>query len=183
MRTKVSTDFRSDAGDLSDPEDGAEAAAAQARHLVESYLASFADETEHLGRLAGALTARTIQRCRSRPERDLVETALEEAEGDLTAWSLFVLGHERVGAHSAVLVARAAYRACGGGKRWPGVLLRYDLPDGFVDAMRAAAPLPTPPERPGRMVLQPLETWTAISPVAPRLWNRLVSVFAGTLRV
>ena len=160
--------------------DGDRHDAVAARLAVVSYLATFGDDPEHTARLAEALTARALRRCRLRPELDVSATALEEAERDLLAWSLFVLGPDRVDEHSAALVACAAYQACGRATRWPGALLRYDLPDGFVEAMRSAAPPPTPEERPGRMVAQPLETWSPVE--LPGLWHRLLGALAGTSR-
>lgn len=166
-----------------EPEPAADDGAAVVRAQVVRFFEAFGDRPEHINWLVDALVARAAQRCRTREQADLAETAIAEAESDLTAWALFVLGPERVGRGSAILVARAAYRACGGADRWPGVLLRYDLPEGFIGAMREAAPPPTPPERPGRMVVQPLDNWSFRSAAAPALWNRLISVFANTSRV
>lgn len=161
--------------------DGESPSLAAARRKVSAYLRAFGDEARHNDDLTDDLLGRAVQRCAA--GQDLVEAAVHEAESDLAAWSLHVLGNERVDDRSAILVARAAYQACGRSTGWPGVLLRYDLPDGFVDAMRAAAPPATPPERRGQMIVQPLETWSPVAVASPRLWNRLTGVFANIGRV
>ena len=185
MRISVSSDRRPEDADGTDRANGVpgDDDAAATRSLLTSYFAAFGEAPEHVAGLAEGLTARAAQRRRLRPDRDLAELALEEAGHEVTAWALFVLGRERVDAECAALVARAAYRACGGAVRWPGVLLRYDPPVGFVDEMRSAAPPPTPPERRGRMVTQPLETWSPLSAATPRLVNRLINVFANASRI
>ena len=142
-----------------------------------AYLSTFGDSDERIRQLTTLLGTRAVRRWQVRRDRPLAEIAFEEVEADLTAWAFFVIGRERIGDHSAVLVARVAYPACEAAERWPGVLLSYDLPPEFVAAMREAAPLPTPPERPGRMVAQPLERWSPAD-VGPRLWHRLVGAIS-----
>lgn len=179
MHREVVSGHRADSGDagIASP-----AAVGRARVELVAYFSGFGLDGERAGRLAGTLLVRAAQRWRVRPDRDLVEIAVEEAEADLAAWGFFVLGRERIGEHAAGLVARAAYQACGGGSLWPDMLLDYDLPVEFVRAMRAAAPPPTPPERPGRMTLQPLETWSVAQAVSPRNWTRLLGGMAGSSR-
>lgn len=179
MHGEVLGDHRADDGDAGFP---SPASVGRARVELAAYFSGFGIDGRSTGRLAEALLARAAQRWRVRPDRDLVEIAVEEAEADLAAWGSFVLGRERIGEHAAGLVARAAYQACGGGARWPELLLSYDLPAEFVSEMRAAAPPPTPPERPGRMTLQPLETWSLAAALSPRAWNRLIGVLAGGSR-
>jgi hypothetical protein len=133
----------------------------EAQDAIRSFLATFGiGGGPHADWLTTRLLARARSKCRLRPERNLVDVALEEADADFSAWALFVLGDDVVGEHSPVLLARAAYHACGGPACWPDVLLVYELPQPFVAAMRERIPMPTPPEQPGAMMEQPLEKWS-----------------------
>lgn len=154
-----------------------------AKAVVESFFATFrAPPGERTARLVEGVVQRASKRRALRPDRSLDVLALEEAEADVAAWSFFVLGKERIGDHPPILLARAAYQACGGPERWPEALLDYDLPVECVRAMREAMPVPTPPERPGRMVEQPLRTWEPGRAIRPRIFGRLISAIAATQR-
>ena len=133
----------------------------EAEAALNAYLVEFGLRPGgHLERLVGRALARARAKSRYRPASSLAAIALAEAEGDVAAWAVFVLGEERIGAHPPVMLARAAYQACGGPEAWPDVLLVYELPEAFVEAMRRATPTPTPPEQQGAMTEQPLETWS-----------------------
>ncbi len=105
--------------------------------------------------------ARAIGRWREVPQADLSALALEQIEDALGRWFAFVLGDDDLEEQSPLLVGWAAMEACGAARRWPNVLLTYDhLSPEFVEAMRAARMMPTPPELPGSMLAQPLEFWS-----------------------
>ena len=121
----------------------------EAQAAIRSFLATFGIwEGRHAEWLTTRLLARACAKCRVRPERNLADVALEEADADFSAWALFVLGDDVVGAHSPVLLARAAYHACGGPACWPDVLLVYELPQPFVAAMRERIPMRRAPGLP-----------------------------------
>lgn len=152
---------------------------AAAHDAVRGFLATFGlSSGARLDGLVASTVTRAARRQRLRGDRALSTVALEEAEADLTAWSFYILGEERIGDHPPILLARAAYQACGGPERWPDAILNYDLPAEFVREMREAMPDPTPPERPGRMVEQPLETWASARIGRPWLIERLIAAFA-----
>jgi hypothetical protein len=105
--------------------------------------------------------ARALSRWREDPDRDLSAVALEEIEDALERWFAFVLGEERFGGHSPLLVGQAALAACRATRPWPDLILSYDhLPPAFVEAMRATSAPPTPAELPGNMLEQHLEYWS-----------------------
>ena len=165
---------------MSDPVAPGNGDLAAAESTVENFFMSFGlAPGEHLRRLVARALARTRARSRTRPQADLATTALAEVEADVAAWAVFVLGEERIGEHSPVMLARAAYRACGGTEVWPDVLLVYELPETFVEAMREAAPDPTPPEQQGVMGEQPLDTWSLGSAIGVRRWTWLRNAVAG----
>jgi hypothetical protein len=104
---------------------------------------------------------RALGRWRQEPGADLSALALAEIEDALGRWFSFLLADDDLGGQSPLLVGRAALDACQAARRWPKVLLTYDhLPAAFVEEMRAARVLPTPPELPGNMLEQQLDFWS-----------------------
>jgi hypothetical protein len=100
---------------------------------------------------------------RERPEADLVDIALAEAEADLNRWFDSVLGSELIADQPPARVGRAAYLLCGAGHRWPECFLSHEaLPDHVTGALRNAVPPATPPAQPSPMPEQALESWTLI---------------------
>ena len=126
----------------------------EARDAIRSFLATFGlPGGGHAEWLTTRLLARACARFRVRPEQNLTELALEEADAEFGAWALFVLGEDVVREHSPVLLARAAYHACGGPGCWPDVLLVYELPQADLFACD-----PNLRER----VLLPAERWVTL---------------------
>lgn len=153
-------------------------------HAAEAAIATFFSsfgltDGAHFRGLVARARARARAKSRYRPDSDLAALALSEVEADVAAWAVFVLGEERIGDHSPVMLARAAYHACGGAQAWPDVLLVYELPETFVEAMRRATPDPTPPEQQGAMGEQPLETWSLSGAIGVRRWTWLRNTLAG----
>lgn len=109
--------------------------------------------------LVDQLAKLTWTRWAERPEADPATLAIEIAEAELDAWLTHVLGPNVLGEQSPLLAGRAACWSCL--PRWPELLLAYDdLPSDFVEAMRAALPVATPPPMPAAMVDQPYDAWS-----------------------
>jgi hypothetical protein len=122
---------------------------------------------------------RAIGRWRDQHGADLSALAREEVEDALGRWFSFVLGAESLGDQNPVLVGRAALEASDAARLWPGVVLTYDrLPPDFVEAMRASKVMPTPPELPGNMLEQSLESWS-LKELLTRLVGRLTRGLPG----
>ena len=106
--------------------------------------------------LPGALAAG-----RDQPEANVGECATRYAEQEFETWLTHVLDAERLAGQPALPIGRAAFLACGGPTAWPDLLLVHEaLPEGFVAAMRAAAPVLFPIPTPGTMAAQSLESWS-----------------------
>jgi hypothetical protein len=133
----------------------------QVRRALSAYLEEwgFEDGSGHQPIVAGCLR-RCASALRRRPEADPVTLAIEELERDLAAWAEFVLGRERIGTSPPLLLARVAFLACGGAKKWPGSLLSWEPPAAMIEAMRQAVPDPTPPEAEIAMAPQSFESWS-----------------------
>jgi hypothetical protein len=146
--------------------------------MVREFFATFGARGATTEQRIQAMVRRAAKRRSLRPEHSLATLALDEAEAAVTAWSFYILGKERIGDHPPILLARAAYHACNGPERWPDAVLDYDLAAECVLEMRRAMPEPTPPERRGRMVEQPLDTWAPTKTLRPWVLERLSAVFA-----
>jgi hypothetical protein len=106
--------------------------------------------------LPGALAAG-----RNQPEASVAECATRYAEQEFETWLTHVLDADRLAGQPALPIGRAAFLACGGPIAWPELLLVHEaLPEEFVAAMRAAAPVLCPIPTPGTMVAQSLESWS-----------------------
>ena len=85
------------------------------------------------------------------------------AEQAFETWLTAVLGAEHLAGQPALLIGRAAFLACDGAAKWPDLILVDEpLPEAFVVAMRAAAPLLAPMPAPGAMAAQSLEAWSIV---------------------
>jgi hypothetical protein len=133
-----------------------------ARTALRSFLGGFG-----VGREQGAdvlierLLPEAAARCRAQPEESAATSALLQAEEAFEAWLTAVLGAEELGGQPALPIGRAAFLACGGPAAWTDMILVHEpLPEAFVAAMRAAAPLLAPMPTPGTMAAQSLESWT-----------------------
>lgn len=114
---------------------------------------------ERRDQLVDDLVQRTSTRWAEQPEADAAALAVEIAEADLDAWLTHVLGSAVLGEQPPLLAGRAACWSCA--PRWPDLLLVHDdLPSAFVEAMRAALPVVTPPPLPAAMVEQPYDSWS-----------------------
>lgn len=93
---------------------------------------------------------------------DIGTFAVDEAKADLAAWFSALLGDQKGGEGSPVMVGRAAYLMCDGPVRWPQLLLAplEDLPAEFVEALRREALTPIPPSEDGDMAHQPYDAWS-----------------------
>jgi hypothetical protein len=106
--------------------------------------------------LPGALAAG-----RDQPRASAGECATLYAEQEFEIWLTHVLGADRLAGQPALPIGRAAFLACGGPTAWPDLLLVDEaLPEAFVAAMRAAAPVLLPIATPGAMAAQSLEAWS-----------------------
>jgi len=103
---------------------------------------------------------RALATWRERPEAELADLAIAEAEADLNRWFGLVLGAELIGDQPPARAGRAAYLLCGAGRRWPECFLSADpLPEHVIEALRNAVPPATPPAQPGSMPEQALDSW------------------------
>lgn len=114
----------------------------------------------HLDRLIGRYLDRVAAGDATSGASEPHRPAVEAAETELRAWFLRVLGEAAVGDGSALLVGRAAWRACGAASRWPDALLAQEVSPELVEAVRAAVPAPVPPEHPAPMLDQLFESWS-----------------------
>jgi hypothetical protein len=106
--------------------------------------------------LPGALAAG-----RNHPEASAGECATRYAEQEFETWLTQVLDADRLAGQPALPIGHAAFLACGGPTAWPELLLVHEaLPEEFVAAMRAAAPVLCPIPTPGTMPAQSLESWS-----------------------
>jgi hypothetical protein len=103
---------------------------------------------------------RALATWRERPEAELADLAIAEAEADLNRWFGLVLGAELIGDQPPARAGRAAYLLCGAGRLWPECFLSADpLPEHVIEALRNAVPPATPPAQPGSMPEQALDSW------------------------
>lgn len=123
----------------------------------------------HLDALLGGFVATAAPHTGTGP---LDQLALEAAISELRSWFAAVL--DRAEDADPLLVGRAAWCACGAAERWPDLLLARDLPQAFLDAIRAAIPPPVPPERSGVMLEQPFVAWTLRDLMPEPAWLRLL---------
>jgi len=100
-------------------------------------------------------------RHRDEPRTSLAECVILHAEQEFEVWLTAVLGAESLAGQPALPIGRAAFLACDGPTAWPDLILAEALPEAFVAAMRAAAPLLLPVATPGPMTAQSLESWSA----------------------
>jgi hypothetical protein len=135
---------------------------AAAKTALRSFLAGFGVGPEQgVDLLMERLLPGAAARCRAQPEESAATSAVLHAEEAFEAWLTAVLGAEELGGQPALPIGRAAFLACGGPARWPDlILVQEPLPEAFVAAMRAAAPLLAPMPTPGTMATQSLESWT-----------------------
>ena len=140
----------------------AEAEGASARAALRTFLEGFGIGADHRcdvlveRLLPGALAAGCNQ-----PEASVAECATRYAEQEFETWLTHVLDADRLAGQPALPIGRAAFLACGGPAAWPELLLVHEgLPEEFVAAMRAAAPVLCPIPTPGAMVAQSLESWS-----------------------
>lgn len=139
----------------------------RARDLLARLFAGFGlPPGTHLDELIGRFVARAAVR-RDGEAADSGLLALAGAEAELEAWFALVLGEAAGESDDALLVGRAAWRACGAAERWPEALLAPEPPRACVETLRAALRLPVPPEQPGTMLEQPFEAW-ALRDLAPK---------------
>lgn len=129
----------------------------------------------HRDALVERLLAEAERGTASTDEEGLNAAALEVADSELAAWFERLLGREVLAEQPPLLLGRAAFRLCGGGHQWPDVLLRDDVPPAFVEAMRSAMPMPTPPEERGIMVEQPFERWSLRDLAPARLARSMIA--------
>jgi hypothetical protein len=128
------------------------------RAVLYSFLEGFG-----LGPDQRALMERLLAGARTDRHDDLGACVLAHAEQQFEAWLSSVLGPDIPAGQPALAIGRAAFLACGGPTEWTHlILLREDLPEAFVAAMRAAAPVLAPMPTPGTMAEQPLESWSIV---------------------
>jgi hypothetical protein len=118
------------------------------------------------GQRRDELVERLLSGARARhgekPQTSLAECVILHAEQEFEAWLTAVLGAENLAGQPALPIGRAAFLACEGPTAWPDLVLAHEaLPEAFVAAMRAAAPLLLPVATPGTMATQSLESWSA----------------------
>jgi hypothetical protein len=159
---------------------GSEQAAAAMTAALEAFLAGFGIGAEQGGHLVELLLPGAYARCSAAPEQDPGECALLHAEATFEAWLSAVLGADKLDGQPALPVGRAAFLACGGPTAWTHLVLVEDaLPEAFVTAMRAAAPVLAPVPMPGTMVAQSLERWSMAE--AGRALGELLDANVGRL--
>jgi hypothetical protein len=140
----------------------AEPAEAEAvRAVVTAFLSGFGVGGQHQALLVDRLVVEAAAGRRDRPGESFAACALEHAEQQFETWLGQVLGPDVLDGQPALTIGLAAFLACGGPTAWPELLLvDDDLPEPFVAAMRAAAPLSSPVPMPGSMAAQSLECWS-----------------------
>jgi hypothetical protein len=135
-------------------------AAGAARGALRTFLEGFGIRGQRRDELVERLLAGACGH-RDEPHASLGECAILYAEQEFELWLTVVLGAESLAGQSALPIGRAAFLACDGPTAWPDlVLVREALPEAFVAAMRAAAPMLLPVPTPGTMATQSLEAWS-----------------------
>jgi hypothetical protein len=139
----------------------AEAEDAGARSALCTFLEGFGIGAECRDLLVERLLPGVCALHHDEPQTSLAECATLYAEHEFELWLTQVLGAERLAGQPALPIGRAAFLACGGPTAWPDLVLVHEaLPEAFVAAMRAAAPLLSPIPTPGTMAAQSLESWS-----------------------
>jgi hypothetical protein len=140
----------------------ADGAAEAARGALCTFLEGFGIADQRRDELVARLLSGASARHREEPQTSLAECVILHAEQEFEAWLTAVLGAESLAGQPALAIGRAAFLACDGPTAWPDLILAHEaLPEAFVAAMRAAAPLLLPVATPGTMTAQSLESWSA----------------------
>jgi hypothetical protein len=146
----------------------------EAEAQLDRYLEGFGVPSgQHRAALVGRLVASAMRGEKAGGAGGLAARALEIAEQDLAAWFAQVLDEAVPEGQPPLLLGRAAFRLCDGGRSWPGVLLSESPPADFIHALRVAMPAPTPPEEQGAMLAQDFESWS-LRDLAPSRLGRAI---------
>jgi hypothetical protein len=163
--------------------DDRQAAERKLCRLFDSFGINAADARD---RLIDPFIDRAIQFWRGHVGPDLAVLAFDEAEFDLRAWFVEILGDEEAIGDSPVMIGRAAFLMCGGPERWSTWLLSpvAGLPAEFLDDLRAHVTTAVPPSDIGEMDHQPYESWSIPNMVARALPldQRLIQGFGSLIR-
>ncbi|MEM7026038.1 MAG: hypothetical protein AAF637_26185 [Pseudomonadota bacterium] len=154
----------------------------EAKAALRTFLASFGIGRSKPGDLlVQRLLAGALRHDRHHPRFSAAEWATLYAEEQFEAWLRAVLAPETPETEhrrSTLAVGRAAFLACGGPTRWHQlILVRNQLPEAFLVAMRSAMPPLAPMHAPRSMEAQALDSWS-IAEICRGLLDALGSAYA-----